>query len=75
MTETLTPVRPGKLLINGEAVDAASGRTYTTFNPATEEPICAVAEAGRRRGSATIASRTRSVTERSRELRVPLTPP
>ncbi len=46
MTETLTPVRPGKLLINGEAVDAASGRTYTTFNPATEEPICAVAEAG-----------------------------
>ena len=46
MTETLTPVRPGKLLINGEAVDAASGRTYTTFNPATEEPICVVAEAG-----------------------------
>src|SRR6266571_6453684 len=46
MTETLTPVRPGKLLINGEAVDAASGKTYTTFNPATEEPICTVAEAG-----------------------------
>jgi acyl-CoA reductase-like NAD-dependent aldehyde dehydrogenase len=46
MTETLTPVRPGKLIINGEAVDAASGRTFTTVNPATEEPICAVAEAG-----------------------------
>jgi aldehyde dehydrogenase (NAD+)/phenylacetaldehyde dehydrogenase len=46
MTETLAPVRPGKLIINGEAVDAASGRTFTTRNPATEEPICAVAEAG-----------------------------
>ena len=46
MTDTLAPVRPGKLIINGEAVDAASGRTFTTFNPATEEPICAVAQAG-----------------------------
>ena len=46
MTDTLAPVRPGRLIINGEAVDAASGRTFTTVNPATEEPICAVAEAG-----------------------------
>src|SRR5438132_3108140 len=46
MTDTLAPVRPGKLIINGEAVDALSGRTFTTMNPATEEPICAVAEAG-----------------------------
>ncbi len=46
MTDTLAPVRPGKLIINGEAVDAASGKTFTTVNPATEEPICAVAEAG-----------------------------
>ncbi len=46
MTDTLAPVRPGKLIINGEAVDASSGRTFTTFNPATEEAICAVAEAG-----------------------------
>ena len=46
MTDTLTPVTPGKLIINGEAVDAASGRTFITMNPATEEPICAVAEAG-----------------------------
>ena len=46
MTETLAPVKPGKLIINGEAVEAASGRTYTTINPATEEPVCAVAEAG-----------------------------
>jgi aldehyde dehydrogenase (NAD+) len=46
MTETLAPVKPGRLIINGEAVDAASGRTFTTFNPATEEPITTVAEAG-----------------------------
>ncbi len=46
MTDTLAPVKPAKHVINGETVDAASGRTYTTMNPATEEPICAVAEAG-----------------------------
>jgi acyl-CoA reductase-like NAD-dependent aldehyde dehydrogenase len=46
MTDTLAPVRPGKLIIDGQAVDAASGRTFTTFNPATEAAICEVAEAG-----------------------------
>ena len=46
MTDTLAPVKPARLIINGEAVDAASGRTFTTVNPATEEPLCAVAEAG-----------------------------
>jgi acyl-CoA reductase-like NAD-dependent aldehyde dehydrogenase len=46
MSDTLAPVRPGKLIINGEAVDAASGRTFTTMNPATEEPVTTVAEAG-----------------------------
>ena len=46
MTDTLSPVKPGKLIINGEAVDAASGKTFMTVNPATEEPLCAVAEAG-----------------------------
>ena len=46
MTDTLAPVKPGKLVINGEAVDAVSGKTFTTWNPATEEPICEVAEAG-----------------------------
>ena len=46
MTDTLAPVQPAKLIIAGEAVDAASGMTFTTVNPATEEPICAVAEAG-----------------------------
>src|SRR5262245_20682552 len=46
MTETLAPIRPGKLIINGQAVDAASGKTFVTTNPATEEAICAVAQAG-----------------------------
>jgi acyl-CoA reductase-like NAD-dependent aldehyde dehydrogenase len=46
MTDTLAPVKPARLIINGEAVDAASGKTFTTVNPATEEPICTVAEAG-----------------------------
>ncbi len=46
MTETLAPVRPGKLIIDGAAVDAASGKRFVTRNPATEEPLCEVAEAG-----------------------------
>src|SRR6267154_2221912 len=46
MTDTLAPVAAGRLIINGEAVDAASGRTFTTVNPATEEVITTVAEAG-----------------------------
>jgi aldehyde dehydrogenase (NAD+) len=46
MSETLAPVKPGRLIINGEAVDAASGATFTTTNPATEEAITTVAEAG-----------------------------
>ena len=46
MSEAVAPVRPGKLIINGEAVDAASGRTFETRNPATEERITDVAEAG-----------------------------
>jgi len=46
MSDTLAPVSPAKLIIGGEAVDAASGREFTTRNPATEEPITSVAEAG-----------------------------
>ena len=46
MTETLAAVKPGKLIVNGEAVDAVSGKTFTTSNPATEEAITTVAQAG-----------------------------
>lgn len=34
-----------KLLINGEWVDAASGKTFVVLNPATDEPLAHVAEA------------------------------
>ena len=46
MPDTLAPVKPAKLIINGEAVDAASGEVFQTINPATEEPVCVVAKAG-----------------------------
>jgi acyl-CoA reductase-like NAD-dependent aldehyde dehydrogenase len=46
MSDTLAPVGPAKLIIGGEAVNAASGREFLTHNPATGEVICAVAEAG-----------------------------
>ncbi|HET9234547.1 MAG TPA: aldehyde dehydrogenase family protein [Candidatus Eisenbacteria bacterium] len=39
-------VKPGKLWIGGEWVDAVSGRTFETVNPATEEVLTRVAEAG-----------------------------
>src|ERR1043166_3750183 len=35
-----------QLFINGEFVDAKSGETFATFNPATEEKIADVASAG-----------------------------
>ena len=34
---------PHKLLIDGDWVEAASGQTFTTLNPATEEPLAEVA--------------------------------
>lgn len=36
-----------KLLIDGRWVDSVSGRTFSTENPATGEPICSVAEGDR----------------------------
>jgi acyl-CoA reductase-like NAD-dependent aldehyde dehydrogenase len=47
---TFTPskakMRPWKLLIGGEWRDAQSGATFATWNPATEEPLTEIAEAG-----------------------------
>jgi acyl-CoA reductase-like NAD-dependent aldehyde dehydrogenase len=37
---------PHKLLIGGERLEAADGRSFETIDPATGEPICDVAEAG-----------------------------
>ena len=39
-------VIPSKLLIDGKFVDAASGKTFDTVNPANEEVTAKVAEAG-----------------------------
>lgn len=39
--------REQKLLIGGEWVNAASGKTFDTLNPATGESLCAVAEGDR----------------------------
>jgi aldehyde dehydrogenase (NAD+) len=38
--------RVTQLLIDGKFVNSASGKTFDTFNPATEEKICSVQEAG-----------------------------
>jgi phenylacetaldehyde dehydrogenase len=35
--------RTRRMLIDGKWVEAASGKTFTTFNPATEEPLAEVA--------------------------------
>ncbi len=43
---TITPpkVRDQKMLIDGKWIDAASGKTFETINPATGDTICQVAE-------------------------------
>ena len=38
--------KPGKLFIGGKWVDAASGKTFATTNPATGETLTMLASAG-----------------------------
>jgi aldehyde dehydrogenase (NAD+) len=45
-TEIRSTLRPARLFVDGQWADAASGRTFKTLNPATEEPITEVAEGG-----------------------------
>ncbi|MFT7826207.1 aldehyde dehydrogenase [Priestia megaterium] len=40
-------VKDAKLFINGEYVDALSGQTFDTFNPATNEKLASVANGGK----------------------------
>jgi acyl-CoA reductase-like NAD-dependent aldehyde dehydrogenase len=42
--ESLYEVKPGKLFVDGKWVDAVSGKTFETLNPATGKPITVVAE-------------------------------
>jgi acyl-CoA reductase-like NAD-dependent aldehyde dehydrogenase len=46
LAPTHAKLKPWKLLIGGEWRDAASGRTFPTTNPATEETLAEIAEAG-----------------------------
>src|SRR5215471_928384 len=39
--------KPKKLFIDGQWVEAASGKTFSTIDPATEQVICEVAEGDR----------------------------
>jgi aldehyde dehydrogenase (NAD+) len=45
LSATNVKIGPTRLLINGEWLDAASGKKFDTINPATEEVIARVAEA------------------------------
>jgi acyl-CoA reductase-like NAD-dependent aldehyde dehydrogenase len=45
-TELRATIRPARLFIDGQWSDALSGATFKTINPATEEPITEVSEAG-----------------------------
>jgi aldehyde dehydrogenase (NAD+) len=47
-------VKPGKLFIGGKWVDAASGKTFPTVNPATGETITVIAEGGERDAAAAV---------------------
>jgi aldehyde dehydrogenase (NAD+) len=38
-------IKPGRLFIDGQWVESISGTTFTTINPATEEPLAEVSEA------------------------------
>jgi acyl-CoA reductase-like NAD-dependent aldehyde dehydrogenase len=45
-TATAAALPPPRLFVGGEWVEPAGGRTFTTENPATEEPLAEVAAAG-----------------------------
>jgi acyl-CoA reductase-like NAD-dependent aldehyde dehydrogenase len=54
-------VPPGKLLIAGEWVDARSGKTFATVNPADESEISRIAEAGAEDVDAAVAAARRAL--------------
>ena len=41
--------RKQKLLINGKWVDAASGKTFASYNPATGDVLATIAEGDRKK--------------------------
>ncbi|HET6349575.1 MAG TPA: aldehyde dehydrogenase family protein [Candidatus Krumholzibacteria bacterium] len=49
-------IKHTRILINGEWVNASDGAVVTLVNPATEEPLCEVASAGKAEIEAAVAS-------------------
>ncbi len=49
-------IKPGKLFIGGKWVDAASGKTFATINPATGETLTQLADADERDADAAVAA-------------------
>src|SRR5215213_3677580 len=45
-TAAMPQIEPGRLFIGGEWRDAASGKTFETWNPSTGEVLAQVAEGG-----------------------------
>ncbi|MFN3208662.1 MAG: aldehyde dehydrogenase family protein, partial [Roseovarius sp.] len=50
------------LIIHGERVPARSGRSFETLNPATEQPLAQVAEAGVEDVNDAVASARKALT-------------
>jgi hypothetical protein len=57
IARALPSARPKQLLIDGDWVEAASGRTFETIDPATEDVLAQVAHGGPRTSSAPCAPR------------------
>jgi aldehyde dehydrogenase (NAD+) len=53
-------IKPGKLFIGGKWMDAASGKTFPTINPATCETLTQLAEADERDADAAVAAARRA---------------
>jgi acyl-CoA reductase-like NAD-dependent aldehyde dehydrogenase len=62
-TETEAAIAPGKLFIGGEWVDAASGKTFDTVNPATGSVLTQVAEGDREDVDRAVAAARRTFDE------------
>ena len=55
-TATTIPIKPGRLFIGGKWADAASGKTFSTINPATGEALTTLAEADERDADAAVTA-------------------
>ncbi|MBI3270142.1 MAG: aldehyde dehydrogenase family protein [Planctomycetes bacterium] len=64
MATATFPVKPGKLLIGGRWQEAASGKTFETVNPATEEVIAQIAFGDERDADAAVAAARKAFEEK-----------